>query len=93
MPKFRKKPIVIDAFHVIENNLRDLKSFVESFGDKYEDHFNFIDEGPDGASLSVKTLEGTSYDVKPGNFIIRGINGEYYPCQSDIFQKTYEPVD
>jgi hypothetical protein len=92
MGKYRKKPVVIDAFRLGFANINELRSFVESFGDSFKEHFNYADQGPDGASLSVNTLEGKSYNTKPGEWIIRGVNGEYYPCQSDIFEKTYEPA-
>lgn len=90
--KFRKKPVVIDAFMMKRSNVSELKKFVESFGQSFEENFHFIDGGADGASLKVKTLEGTSYDVQPTDVIIRGVNGEYYPCKLDIFEKTYEPA-
>ncbi len=46
---------------------------------------------PFGADLAVKTLEGTMY-ASPGDWIIRGVKGELYPCKPDIFAATYEPV-
>jgi|SRR6187402_477753 len=88
--KATKKPVEIDYYPVEENNLPELQKWVESFGDRFEDKFNFIDEGPDGARLTVKTLEGTSYDVLPKDVIIRGVKGEYYPCKKDIFKLTYD---
>jgi hypothetical protein len=91
--KYRKKPVVIDAFRLGFGNLGDLQTWVESFGDAFKDHFNMIDQGPHGASLSVNTLEGTSYNTAPGEWIIRGVNGEYYPCKPDVFEKTYDPAD
>jgi hypothetical protein len=90
--KFRKNPVVIDAFQVRKDNLKALEAFVGSFGDSYKEHFQFIDQGADGASLKVNTLEGTSYNVQPDDWIIRGVKGEYYPCKPDIFEKTYEPA-
>lgn len=92
MAQYRKKPVVVNAFAIESDNLHLLEEFVRSFGDSYSDHFDFIDQGPDGGSLKVKTLEGTSYYVTPKDVIIRGINGEYYPCKKDIFEKTYEPA-
>lgn len=92
MGKYRKIPVTVDAFKMRHNNLSELRTWVESFSDEFENWFHVIDQGPDGAALKVNTLEGTSYDVKPGEMIIRGVNGEYYPCKADIFKKTYEPV-
>lgn len=88
-----KKPIPIDAFFIEKDNLKDLEKWVQSFGDSYGDHFKFIDQGADGASLICLTLEGTSYNVSPKDVIIRGIKGEYYPCKKDIFKESYSPVN
>ena len=44
-----------------------------------------------GDDLLIKTLEGTM-TASAGDYIIRGVNGEHYPCKPDIFDKTYEPV-
>jgi hypothetical protein len=41
--------------------------------------------------LSIKTFEG-DIEVSPGDYIIKGVNGEFYPCKPEIFEKTYEPV-
>lgn len=91
--KYIKKPIVIDAFQIRGNSVVPLMQFVESLGDDFEQWFNFIDGGADGARLEVKTLEGTSYNVIQGDYVIRGIKGEYYPCKPDIFEATYEIID
>lgn len=97
--KFRKVPVVIDAFAIQENNLVELRQWVESFHDKFENFFESTSyrintETGDYTlpSLKVKTLEGISYEVTSNDVIIRGIKGEYYPCKKDIFQQTYELV-
>lgn len=46
---------------------------------------------PDTGNLVIRTLEGDMH-VSPGDYVIRGVNGEFYPCKVDIFWKTYEPV-
>ena len=43
-------------------------------------------------SIGIKTLEGTMI-ASVNDFIIKGVNGEFYPCKPDIFEKTYEAVD
>lgn len=89
--KFRKVPVIIDAqqVHTTISSWNELDNWVHSFGDNFEEHFILGDED---ALLRVKTLEGTSYDVPNGYWIIRGIKGEYYPCAPDVFEKTYEKV-
>lgn len=82
--KAQKKPVVIDFIY--DGVKQPVIDWVESFGDKFDDHFNEANE-----TLSVKTLEGTSYAVAAeADVIIRGVKGEYYPCKKDIFEQTYE---
>ncbi len=91
--KARKKPVVIDFFDVHteqKSTVNELKEWVESFGDKFETHFDLDSEGH---YLKVKTLEGTSYDVSSADMILRGVSGEYYPCKKDIFEKTYDVIE
>lgn len=84
--KAQKKPVVID-YLPYDGRKAPVKNWVESFGDNFEEKFNNIPFG----TLSVKTLEGTSYDlVADRDVIIRGVKGEYYPCRKDIFEETYE---
>lgn len=79
MPKFRKKPVVIDAVQF----QRD--------GDHPAVHKD--DRSPTG--YAIYTLENTviAYEVTPGDWIITGVQGEHYPVKPDIFEETYEPVD
>ena len=80
MPKFRKKPIVIEA----EQFFPDKEPWPEGV------RFDASDaEVPD--SFFLETLEGNS-NVTPGDWIITGIKGEKYPCKPDIFEATYERV-
>lgn len=90
--KFRKKPIVIEAFifgyHV------EPKWFQDAVKDgvvRYE--WRGSTEGvhpPDG--LLIKTLEGEYRSSYGSEYIIQGVKGEIYPCKSDIFEATYEQV-
>lgn len=79
MPKFRKKPVVIEAEQWFPG--KDVAGVV--FGKPP------ISTGP--ARYYVDTLEGW-HDVSPGDWIITGVNGEKYPCKPDIFEMTYEPA-
>jgi len=85
--KATKKPVEID-YYVWNAQLLALDEWVESFGDKMLDKFIF--DSKEDHSIKVKTLEGTSYDVPLGYIIIRGVEGEYYPCEPGIFHKTYD---
>lgn len=84
--KYRKKPVIIDAIQWKDADHQTVKTWCESFGDRFEDHFLMSD------GFKVKTLEGSSYNISPGDYIIRGVRGEYYPCKPDIFEETYEAI-
>ena len=90
---YRKKPVVIEAIQWNGNNLTEIKEFV---GDSLV--YDIIDtawqvgKGKPHVLMKIKTLEG-DMDVSEKDFIIKGVNGEYYPCKPDIFEKTYESVD
>lgn len=84
--KATKKPVTID-FLPYDGRKNPVEEWVRSFNDDFDEKFLNIPFG----TLSVKTLEGTSYDlVADRDVIIRGIKGEYYPCRKDIFYETYD---
>lgn len=78
MPMFRKKPVVIEAVQ-FKGNFDELESFVG--GDA-----NFTN-----GELVIATLEGALH-ASDGDWIIKGVKGEFYPCKPDIFAATYEPA-
>lgn len=82
MSKYRKKPVVIEAV-LISPYMDHLQSLLEWIGSSGR-------MGPDG-SIFIKTLEGTMTGVT-GDYIIKGVQGEFYPCKPDIFEQTYESV-
>lgn len=97
--KFRKKPVVIEAVQFAKNNLIDVIAFVEqkdrqiivksanAGGDRFFDYeVDCIQNG-----YKIRTLEG-EMTASLGDWIIKGVNGEFYPCKPDIFEKTYEPA-
>ena len=80
--KFRKKPVVIEAVQLTrELKPADLFAFFGSF--------ERVVVGSD--HIVIRTLEG-DMRADEGDWIIRGIKGEFYPCKPDIFAATYEPV-
>ena len=86
MPKYRKKPVVIEAIQFIDDagvieeicNLQNLQEVR-------------VDYSQSPPILKIPTLEGIMI-ANVGDYIIRGVNGEIYPCKPDIFEKTYEAV-
>lgn len=95
MPKFRKKPVVIDAVLWTGNNHREMYDFLggdpDDYMTAYGDNF-YIDFNKVKGGLMIKTLEG-EHKASIGDWIIKGVHGEYYPCKPDIFDKTYEKVE
>lgn len=81
--KFRKKPVVIEAVHFTGENVAECKGFA---GSKMEDVS--LTSSP---MLIIYTLEG-EMRCRQGDWIIKGVKGEFYPCKNDIFEATYEAV-
>jgi len=84
MAKYRKKPRVVEAVRWNESVVA-FELVVSWAGDKYA--FKMSGEG-----LLIRTLEGDML-AGPGDWIIKGVKGELYPCKPDIFAETYEPVE
>lgn len=80
--KYTKKPVVISAIKFNGNNSEEVLKFTNA------DHNN--SEYVDGV-IKIKTLEGVM-TASVGDFIIKGIKGEFYPCKPDIFEKSYDPL-
>lgn len=85
--KFRKKPVVIDAYQLPLAGEDVPHSFIDWCK---EVGFTEWTAGRDEA-LVIVTLEG-DMTAQPGDWIIKGVKGEFYPCKDDIFQLTYEPA-
>lgn len=91
--KYRKKPVVVDAIQYTGTNLKEVLEFT---GKHPKWHEWFVDfDGyqeyvrQDRNVFKLITLEGTM-EAHPGDWIIRGIMGEHYPCKDEIFRKTYD---
>ena len=77
----RKKPVVVEVIRWDGTNVTKCVQFIgESF------------DGQTGQQLSIKTLEGTM-TASLQDYIIKGVNGECYPCKPDIFKKTYDIIE
>jgi hypothetical protein len=86
--KYRKKPVVIEAIQYLgEENISKLHDWFEESSSSRELIYN-----PDDNEYYIKTLEG-NMKVNKGDYIIKGVKGEYYPCKPDIFKQTYEKVE
>jgi len=79
--KYRKKPVIIEAIQYDGKNQNEITIFTETRA------FLF---GKNNA-MEIPTLEG-NHKCSVGDFVIKGIKGEFYPCKPDIFKETYEEV-
>lgn len=92
--KFRKKPVEIEAVQWTGDNSTEIQLFV---GKKLEVStpprmMEWDYDIPNEVySIIIPTLEGNMKAIKT-DWIIKGVNGEFYPCKADIFEKTYEPI-
>lgn len=87
MPRqFRKKPVVIEAMQFTGTNGAEIEKWTGG---------EAIVSGPSSPDfkehLNIATLEG-GMEASPGDWVIKGVKGEFYPCKPDIFEATYEPV-
>ncbi len=91
--KYRKKPIVIEAFKLDDRGIVEEDWFWDAVVNDtiILHHFGYEIYDPEPAWCEIKTLEGIML-AKAGDYIIRGVNGEIYPCKADIFEKTYEVI-
>ena len=80
--KYRKKPVIVEAIVWTGNNIDEIKELAKNA----VEHIIFVDN-----NLYIETLEG-NMNVSIGDYIIKGIAGEFYPCKPDIFKETYETV-
>jgi hypothetical protein len=79
--KYRKKPVIIDVIQFDGYNNRECVLFIGE--DNYDNKLNY---------LNINTLEG-NMRVSKGDYIIKGVKGEFYPCKQDIFEMTYDKVE
>ena len=85
--KFRKKPVEIDAYEFTGGNAYYVNQWARELGYTGPEFTEF-----EGTKLAIPTLEGTTI-ASPGDYVIRGVKGEYYACKPDIFAATYDAVE
>lgn len=83
--KYRKKPVEIEAIQFNGYNWAECYQFMSDKPLLFPQVFEKREK------IEINTLEGTM-TASIGDWIIKGVNGEFYPCKPDIFEKTYEPV-
>ncbi len=81
--KFRKKPVVIEAIQFTGKNVEEIWKFIGAPFKQCEDNKQ---------QYWIPTLEGP-HRASKGDWIIKGVKGEFYPCKPDIFEQTYVKVE
>lgn len=89
MAKFTKKPVTIEAVQWVCTNVQEIKDFAGDAA-KFEKKVSYIGSGisTEQTFLVIHTLEGNMH-ADFNDYIIKGVQGEFYPCKPDIFKKTY----
>lgn len=100
--KFRKKPVDIQAVKLEESNILEVYRFINGensvdltnsvASDKW-DEFKSICKKNKGIRLKTLESDNETQIASFGDFIIKGIQGEFYPCKPEIFLQTYEEID
>jgi hypothetical protein len=86
--KYRKKPIEIEAIQFTRINWDEIKEFTNNTA-----HTISIEKRINGkCTCIIPTLEG-QHIANEDDYIIKGVQGEFYPCKPDIFEQTYEKID
>ena len=90
--KYRKKPVTIEAIKWNGLNIEEIKNFVGDSLDYYiHDAAWKAGVAAPKVEMKIKTLEG-EMNVSEGDYVIKRVNGEFYPCKPNVFEKTYEIV-
>lgn len=100
--KVRKKPVVVEAFHLKDLSYKSVIECLEFMGQPvsiprrlngceypFDEYMRMVWKNN---GVTIHTLEG-DHLAKEGDYIIKGVHGEFYPCKPDIFEQTYEIVD
>jgi hypothetical protein len=84
--RYRKKPVVVEAVQWDGTNYPEVANFIE-WNDLKSVGFSNLGTN----EITIHTLEG-DMTASRGDYIVKGVDGEFYPCKPDIFKKTYDPV-
>ncbi len=89
MPLFRKRPVVIEARRFHEDEVTTPEELARWCGGRVDNNFGHPSHY---VALVIPTLEG-EMTAQYGDYIIKGVSDEFYPCKPDIFEKTYEAAE
>jgi len=87
--KYKKKPTIIEAIQWDGSNINEVIDFTKDKSNIVVERHTYTQAS---ARVIIHTLEG-DMEASIGDYIIRGVKGEYYPCKPDVFDMTYDPVE
>jgi len=87
--KYRKKPIIVEAIQYTDDEVDTLIA-ISNFLTNQDLRVSY--HNPDHPVIKIETLEGVM-EASVGDYIIKGVSGEFYPCKPDIFKRTYDLVE
>lgn len=99
--KFRKKPVVIEAIQLLPSNIQEVHKFIygqdtHNLRPNTSDEERWLDYEAivkrDGLRLKTMESDDETQKAKVTDWIIKGVQGEFYPCDAEVFEKTYEPA-
>ena len=94
--RYRKRPVIVEAIQLTWTNWSAVCEFVPKpwfvRGCYLDENGHETQNSNDRLGLILRTLESQEYIASEGDWVIRGIKGEFYPCKPDIFEATYEPA-
>lgn len=94
MKKYRKKPVMIEADQLAPENAADIVAWINGRGTNLSHDARLFGNaiGTEVRGICIPTEEGTM-EANIGDWIIKGVEDEFYPCKPSIFEATYEAVD
>jgi len=82
--RVRKKPVEVEAFQLTQDNAKKISEWCNGRLVEHSDNFEKY--------IQILTLEGIM-TARNGDYIIKGVHGEFYPCYPEIFEKSYEVIE
>jgi hypothetical protein len=92
MPRYRKKPVEIEARRFSAAGPHEVVDWIKAGGGRARIVDTFLEVDNPVSVIRIETLEG-EMTASPGDWVIRGVKGEFYPCKPDIFEATYDVVE
>lgn len=91
--RYRKRPIIVEAVRWTGDNLAEVEALAGGKFEVTDPEDRAGSDDPESTASVLDSLHSTWVLVYDGDWIIKGIKGEFYPCRPDVFAATYEPAD